>query len=147
MSIIPSWVEPYIGIKFVDEGDDFSGCHCWGLVRLIYRRECKIELPRYAGILAGNRDGILDAVQGAIDAREWLPAVGAWQPFDVVLMSDYWRGSDGALRKGNGHIGIAVSARDLLHVKTGIDVSCVGKDDMTIKKRIVGAYRFNALPA
>jgi cell wall-associated NlpC family hydrolase len=40
-------IEPYIGIPFVDRGDNLNGADCYGIVRLIYKSELNITIPEF----------------------------------------------------------------------------------------------------
>ena len=40
----------YVGVPFQSKGRNETGCDCWGLVCLIYRRELGIALPEYADL-------------------------------------------------------------------------------------------------
>lgn len=44
----------YVGIPFVQGGEAWSGCDCWGIVQLWYRNERRIELPRIAAYPPAN---------------------------------------------------------------------------------------------
>lgn len=39
------WTLKYMNIPFLDNGRDFSGIDCYGLIRLIYKEECNMDLP------------------------------------------------------------------------------------------------------
>jgi len=43
--MIPRWCANYIGIPFMPLGRDFSGCDCYGLVRLVLEQEFGLALP------------------------------------------------------------------------------------------------------
>lgn len=42
-----AWAKSFIGIPFANKGRDFSGCDCWGLVRLVHAKHASIFLPSY----------------------------------------------------------------------------------------------------
>ncbi len=73
------WVINYFGIPYVDGGRDEKGVDCWGLVRLIYQKEFKIELPSYPGIASDGVFSIHKTIQEEEKEKEWIEVA---VPFD-----------------------------------------------------------------
>jgi len=106
-----NWAAKYIGIPFADGGDSAAGCSCWGLVRMVLRDECLIDLPAYGEI--SSRDLVAAARRIDRDGASgtWLK-VDRPRPFDVVTM---YAMQDERFRVV-GHVGVMSSQTELLHV-------------------------------
>lgn len=131
-----SWIDKYVGIPFVDGGRDRRGCDCWGLVRLIYQNELKVELPTYGEISAEDLAAVSQMVEGNYTVEPWR-AIDRDDalPFDVVVMRFY-----GSRRIG--HVGILVAGSTaLLHTESTVDSVVVPLLHMTVRSRIVGFRR------
>ena len=120
--IVQGWSNPFVGIPFVPGGHSMVGCDCWGLLRLVYRRMLGVELPPYA--CDATPDGELGS--GTVGAGSG----GHVQPLDFLL----WQ------YPGQCHVGIAVDARNYLHIQKG---GLSKTDPLTIAKRRIlqGVYR------
>lgn len=130
------WTHKYVGLPFKDKGRDFTGVDCWGLVRLIYKEELKIELPTYGEISATDLSAVAAMVGGNYDVEPWQDVrYEDARPFDVVVMRFYGQ-------KRIGHVGIVVDAgRTLLHTENKLDAALVPLGHMTIRHRVVGFRR------
>lgn len=111
-------LKKYIGIPFKDKACGFDGCDCYGLVRLVYKEELKIELP-YLGdqySTAFNRGEVSGVVQGAVDSG-WAADVekGNYKLFDVLA---FRRGVDDA------HVGLWIAPSTMLHILEGSNAGC-----------------------
>jgi len=134
-----SWVSRYVGVPFKDQGRTFQGCDCWGLVRLIYLHELKIELPEYGEISATDLREVSKYITGNNDIEPWV-AIDTPEAFDVVVMR--FHGS-----KHVGHVGVVVDATlpQLIHTERGHDSVVVALGDMRIRNRVVGFRRHRQL--
>lgn len=138
----PLWTAPYQGIRFVERGSSFDGCHCYGLVRLVYARERNIILPAHAGIKATDTLTAARAMRAAARSSDWSEVKPLdYQDFDVVLMASYHR-TKGNLRRYRGHVGLIVGRRFVLHIEKEIDALCVPLNDQTVCHRIVSVHRY-----
>lgn len=54
--MIPPWVASYLQVPFRDKGRTRDGVDCYGLVRLIYHEQRRIELPSYTEAYATSAD-------------------------------------------------------------------------------------------
>lgn len=94
------WAVKYIGLPHKEGGRGPEGWDCWGLMRLIYGREFKIDLPSYPGISESSIHTIHSKIREAL--------LGDWkrveEPFDgcAVGMSQ--------LKLGIHHVGIYTKA-------------------------------------
>jgi cell wall-associated NlpC family hydrolase len=140
------WVEKYCHIPFVNDGMSFDGCHCWGLVRLIYANECGIDLPAYASTTATDTDEVTGFVSSDSAARPWQAVVslGEERAFDVVVMRGVFE-SNGRRVTGPVHVGIIVAPNMMLHVQSGKNSVCVPLNHPSIKKRILSIHRHEDL--
>ena len=119
--IAQGWSNSFVGIPFVNETSSMSGCDCWGLLRLVYRKVLGVKLPPYA----------CDATpDGELGSGRWESVFGCIEPLDFLL----WQ------YPGRCHVGIAVDRRQYLHIQFG-GLSKV--DQLTIAKRRIlkGVYR------
>ncbi len=133
---IAVWVERYVGIPYSDDGLGFSECSCWGLVRLVFLTEHRIELPTYAEISAANVVAISHKMADAADLDPWLPVARGPRAFDVVRM-----------RTGRDyrHVGIMVDDVNVLHVEKSTAAVCVPIDHPSIRFRLAGTFRHKEL--
>lgn len=131
-----SWVDKYVGLRFKDGGRTFEGVDCWGLVRLVYQEELRIELPTYGEISAADLARVAEAVTDNHDIDPWVAVeVKDARPFDVVVMRFYGQ-------KRIGHVGLVTGdGRTLLHTERRLDAALVPLGHLTIKHRIVGLRR------
>lgn len=130
-----SWVRDYVGLPFKDGGRDVRGVDCWGLVRLVYSVELKIELPTYGEVSAHDLARVAEAVEGNYDVEPWVTIEEKdTRPFDVVVMRFYGQ-------KRIGHVGLVVGGGILLHTERKLDAALVPLNHMTIRHRVVGFRR------
>ncbi len=127
-----SWSDAYIGIPYRDLGRQMSGCDCWGLVHLVYRRECKIKLPsyRHAYHSADERAEVARLIGDAEASSDWT-RIHEPEPFDVVTF-----------RRGQltSHIGIVVSPGVMVHMsESGSRVE--NYRDAKWAQRLTGTFR------
>ena len=134
-----SWINAYVGVPFKDQGRDFRGCDCWGLVRLVYKNVLDIDLPSYGEISASDLKEVSRNIAGNNDIEPWVEVERA-REFDVAVMRFY--GS-----KRIGHVGIVVSNSpvSIVHTEKGHDSVVVRSDDMRVRSRIVGFRRHRSL--
>ena len=140
MSAPPLWVAPYVGVPFCESGFTRSGCHCWGLVHLIYREVAGIDLPRYDPVLSADHAGCAAEMQAAVDCGPWRAVADRPSDLDVVLMSAIIRDL-GRLRRYACHVGVVVGESHLLHVEPGTESVCIPLNFFSIRRRVIGFYR------
>jgi cell wall-associated NlpC family hydrolase len=132
-------VDRYIGIPFVESGYSPDGCHCWGLVCLVYALELNVWLPRHDVISAKDLMRIASEVDEQIAAGPWVEVT--WQrAYDVVLMRSVKRVGN-RLIQAPAHFGIAAGPNHVLHVEEGSEAVCVFRSHPSVAGRILGAYR------
>lgn len=131
-----TWAGRYLGIPYVARGFDRKGCHCFGLVHLVYREMLGIQLPEHEGIEPGDRLAIARAFKASRSRAPWNEAEGPRRDFDLVLMLQ------GSVPM---HVGIACGPRRILHVEEGVATVCVDANHPFYRSRIVAAYRHDAL--
>lgn len=124
------WADKYIGIKYKEYGADFSGCDCWGLVKLVFKHELKIDLADHMckSYHADTQKALFD------EAAHWSLIENIPIPFDII-----------AFKYGGiiGHVGIVIDKSTFLHVQDKI-MSCTENYLQTsYLKRIAGVYRYD----
>lgn len=143
MIAVPRWTETYNGIPFAPRGFDRTGCHCWGLVRLVLGERCGLWLPTYGEIAADELAAIARVMSAEKSAPSWS-RVAEWRPFDVVLMGG--RVLQGERRhRAELHCGVAVSADHVLHVEEATAAVCVRRDNPSVRHRILETFRHRDL--
>jgi cell wall-associated NlpC family hydrolase len=138
----PLWAAKYQAIPFAERGGDFSGCNCYGLIRLIFARELGITLPAHSVIAATDALRVARAVRSAARSPVWQPVeLPQAKDFDVVLLASLNR-ARGRLHRYRGHVGVMAGPRHLLHVEQGIESECVPLTDPSIVRRLLSVHRY-----
>lgn len=106
-----TWPEKYLGYKWLTGGRDANtGLDCWGLLRFIYAREFRIDVPEYAatpGALAAP-DAVLE---GEKASHAWFE-IESPTPGDVVALGNL---------TGFSHVGVYVMIPEpaIIHIAAG----------------------------
>jgi len=128
-----SWANAYVGTPYADLGRSKLGCDCWGLARLVYEQELGITLPSYLGdYVSAEERAEIDGLIG--DAEH----TGPWRPSPQIMPFDLLVFRRGRLRS---HIGIALSARHMLHMDGEDQARIVRLAEPRWQTRYCGAYR------
>jgi cell wall-associated NlpC family hydrolase len=129
----------YMEIPFQDHGRDFEGADCWGIVRLVYLNELRIELPSYGVISAKDLLAVAKEMKRGSEMKDWRKVpLEQMKTYDVVVMTG---------RVGNAkapiHVGIAIDNRKVMHTEEKTNVVVCDIDHYQLKHRILGAYRYH----
>ena len=125
----------YVGIKWVYRGreiDRDGGLDCYGLVRLFYKNEYSIELPKWDVIASSDNPQVTDNLVKSNDLEHDHPFVETITPKtgDVVLMN---------ILGFPVHVGIFVNDKYLLHSRQQSSLSEIVSFDKW-SKRVDGYY-------
>lgn len=106
-----TWWARYLSIPFAERGRSFTGCDCWGLVRLVYQQERGIDLPAWDAYGAiTERPAIRALLSDALDNA--FEAVDAPRPWAIPLFRSV---------SSVFHVGVMVDDCRMLHAeKTGV---------------------------
>lgn len=125
------WWNQYVKVPFADRGRDWSGCDCWGLVRLVLQEQKKVSLPsvlEYETCLAKKDAEALIDKGKALFGEVFKP-----KDFDVVVL------------KVSGlaaHVGIVCnSGKSFLHVQDKIGATIESLNSIHWKARIESYWR------
>lgn len=82
------WTNNYIKIPFKDRGrTEEEGVDCWGLARLIYKKELGIDLPVLEGYHSCSNRSEVEKTYYQESASHWCDVKkGCEKPFDVIVL-------------------------------------------------------------
>lgn len=124
-----------MGIPQANLGRSELGCDCWGLVRLVYRRELAIDLPSYRGAYVSPDER--EEIAALVDSVE---QVGPWRQADHPAPFNLLVFRRGQLRS---HLGLRITSRLMLHMD-GTDQARIA--DLRAGRwirRLAGEYRYS----
>jgi hypothetical protein len=124
--------EKYIGIPYVEKGRDETGLDCYGLVRLIYKNEYKIDLPSFSTEYTQTDTARIEELiaqykEGWEQTEE--PVVGS-----IVLFRVFGNES---------HIGVVVSPTHFIHVRENKDSVIESLTSTSWARRRVGYFNYS----
>lgn len=128
------WCNNYIKVPFKDHGRDENGCDCWGLVRLIYKKELAIDLPEFLEY-KDIKDGVNIAEMYKEEHLKWETLeLGDEKEFDVLVFKILGLPT---------HIAIVIKKGLMLHCEKGIGthVSDYYREKQW-RDRLKGVYRY-----
>lgn len=126
----------FIGIPYVPHGRDYTGADCWGILYLFYRDVLGVEIPSYVAEMEGksfDRHGIAPLMESERDIR--------WKRVQNPVQGD---GVSMRVGRMETHVGVYLDRGRLLHSEGPHPSEIVRLDDIRVKSRIAGFYRFNA---
>jgi cell wall-associated NlpC family hydrolase len=123
----------FVGLSYADKGRG-PAYDCWGLLCLVMRELCGVELPSYSDqyVTAADRKALAALI--ADELNPWTEiATGEERVFDAVLM-----------REGRfpRHVGVVTEPGRLLHVSAGETSMIERYREGPLKHRVVGFYRY-----
>ena len=130
--------EKYLGLPFSDHSTN-GGVDCFGLVRLILRDECGLELPTYGEGYRSCRDwqGISDSIRKGLSAN--FDRVDDPRMFDLIVFN---------IRGKPLHVGMVIGPTQFIHANEPDERGKGGESrierftDSMWNKRIEGFYRY-----
>lgn len=132
-----SWVDQYIGLPFKEHGRSRNGLDCYGLVYLVYKEVCGVELPTFSQEYSGSEDS--GSVEKALQENipKWKRVEGNWETFDVAVFYVP------KFRRFLGHVGLIYDKDRMVHCKRPIGVvSSRVKKDLRYGRMLEGVYRY-----
>ena len=126
------WHNKYIGIPFLDKGRDINGIDCWGLVRLVYKQEYRIDLPNFStNYEAEDAERMSDLLAQYKEGWEKIdaPTEGCIVLFNILGVES--------------HMGIAVSSTHFLHARDRRDSAIESFESVAWRNRITGFYKYS----
>ena len=124
--------EKYVGIPYAEKGREISGIDCWGLVRLIYKNEYKIDLPSFNAEYESSDDERIQELFAQY--KEGWELVTEPKEGDIVLFR---------LFGVELHVGLLVDSVNFIHVREHADSVIESLESVKWSKRISGYYRYS----
>lgn len=124
--------EKYIGLKYKEKGRDFSGVDCYGLVRLIYKNEYKIDLPSFTEEY--TQDNTLRIQELIAQYKEGWESVDDPVEGSIVLFR---------VLGTESHVGVVINSTQFIHVRENQDSVIESLDSAYWKKRKVGYFKYS----
>lgn len=131
---VPLWAGRYIGIKFKDDGHGFDGSNCFGLVYLVLKHQCGIEINPQSDVSAADVERASIRAQVVASCAPWMPVVGEPRLYDVALIAGKPL-----------HTGIVVGEEALLHIWRAPEAMAMHLRNPHLRSRLIGFYRHSAL--
>ncbi len=132
--MIPAWANSLIGIPYKLKGRTESGCDCYGLAILTYRKMLGISLQEE--LQYPDDPDFSEEAQVAIDShtRSFFQKVDKPEIFDLAIFKIY------GIRS---HVGIMINDSQFLHTYAGIDSNIGNLGDKNWERRFDGFYRYS----
>lgn len=138
----PRWVEPYLRIPFASHGWSKMGCHCWGLVVLVYKEKFGVDLPLFDFVRAEDVRAMIKSKQSLLESSQWqvVNNFQDYRDYDVALML----GQDEEGSTLERHVGL-IAGKYVLHIEDGIDSRCEPLFGAYFRSRVVRTIRYKLL--
>ena len=125
------WINKYIGIPYAKFGRDFSGCDCFGLLHLVYRKEFNHTLPDFINDYS-DKESMRDLINYNIPILAGTPTDEP-ELGDIVVFNFF---------NMPIHLGIYINKNLVLHTLEKSD-SCVERmNSHRLKGRLHGFYKY-----
>ena len=120
----------YIGIPYRRYGEEFTGCDCWGLIRLFYRNEFRFELPQTEPFDRSDNETV---------SREIKRTKVKWNRIKTARLGDVIVLN---IAGYSMHTALAVTNSMMIHTLENHDSVIESFRSMKWEKRIEGIYRW-----
>lgn len=128
-----SWTDAYIGIPHAEKGCTLENVCCWGLIRLVYKRELGIDLPGYEDRYTDEAEqSEIAKLFSYEEKRDVWALVTEPRDFDVMV---YRQGRFAT------HAGLVAGRGMMLHVKADDQSKLEPFSSHIWQSRLAGMYR------
>lgn len=125
-------MEKYIGIPFRDGGRDWTGCDCFGLVRLVLIHEYGKEVSALDWLSGKTLEDQKNAIENGRELIPNEPIIDDYQPGDIAL-----------IRIGGVpcHVGVFIDKNRIMQIdkKSGVYIQNI--EYVKREGRLEGVYR------
>jgi hypothetical protein len=134
----------YVGVPFLERGDNLSGWDCWGMLHYVGVHELSKDWPTYREAYGHLRAYEPDAIAEVVSRF-----LGDWRRIPEAVEGcavSFDKRGDLALRTGCEprihHVGLVLNAREMLHVQKGAigGTVIVPFDDLEHRRFIAGFW-------
>ncbi len=133
---------PYLNIPFKHRGRDFTGCDCWGLIRLIYERKQGIFLPEGLDVEYENdlnirdRAYLQDGLDNYIKREGFEKVTHPLKKWDCLIFYASPR------RVVADHVGLCIGDGKFIHTSNRLDMSLVSRFEGFWESKFYGGARY-----
>lgn len=133
------WWNDYVDRPWKEGGRDNDGFDCWGLVRVVYKSQIDVDLPRLELAVwrrGGDARKLLKAVREYSDQLqkdEFVPLLldGNYKEFDLL-----WLRNGGPI-----HFAVMIDDKRFIHVEEGCDTAIEKINSLRWERKIRGVFR------
>ena len=125
------WHNKYVGIPYKEKGRDLTGLDCWGLLRLVYSEEFKINLPSFVTEYTENDTVRIEEL--IAQYKEGWEKLDSPQEGCVVLFR---------ILGTESHVGVAISPTHFLHARDGQASAIESFESRAWSNRIIGYFKY-----
>lgn len=128
------WCNDFIKVPFLDKGRTENGCDCWGLARLIYKKQLNIDLPLLLDYI-DTKDRFHISNVCEIECKEWEEIEkGQEEPYDVLVFK---------ILGLPCHVGVVVKKGIMIHCEKGCGTHLTEYNrEAQWCQRLAGIYRY-----
>lgn len=130
LSRVPAWINRYVGIPYLLDGTDLSGCDCWTLCDIILKERTNISMPPLKAVTSLQWKQIKQE-QVPEDWREVNAAEA--KELDIITLR--------YLREMPPHVGVVVAPGWMIHTQEGVNSILDDYTSFVFKNRIESFYR------
>ena len=132
-------MKKYIGIPYKENGRDFNGVDCYGVIYLFFKEEFGVIVPEVTDLIYSK-----DRFSVKEKEDHLLKAIGIkWVPVDTIKKFDVLVFNKKSDCKISSHVGLYLGRDKFLHVTEDLSSSIARLDEPYWSSKLYGAMRWH----